>query len=60
MGELKFDEFLNIEDLAKQVGVSIRYLHDEIKRGNLKAMKIGRRLKFEQQEVIRWVKKKTV
>ena len=60
MNALKFDELLTIEELAKKADCSVRYIHEEIKRGHLKAMKIGKRLKFDQQEVIKWAKRKTV
>lgn len=59
MEALKIKEFLNIEQVAEICGCSVRYIHDEIKRGNLKAMKLGKRLKFDQSEVLKWAKKKT-
>lgn len=60
MSALKLDDLLDIEGVAKQAGCSVRHIHDEIKRGNLKAMRLGRRLRFEQQEVLKWAKRKTV
>lgn len=60
MTSKKILDFYIIEDVAEMVGCSIRHIHDEIKRGNLKAMKLGKRLRFDEQEVMRWVKKKTV
>lgn len=57
--ELNFEKLLTIEQVAKKIGCSIRHVYDEIARGNLKAMKLGKRLKFEQQEVVKWAKRKT-
>lgn len=56
----KILDFFFIEDVAEMAGCSVRHIHDEIKRGNLKAMKLGKRLRFDGQEVMKWVKRKTV
>jgi excisionase family DNA binding protein len=60
MEAFKLDTLLIIDEVAKQAGCSVRHIHDEIKRGKLKAMRIGKRLRFEQQEVLKWAKRKTV
>ncbi|MGZ3797894.1 MAG: helix-turn-helix domain-containing protein [Pseudobdellovibrionaceae bacterium] len=56
----KIQNLLIIEDVAKIAGCSVRHIHDEIKRGNLKALRLGRRLRFEEIEVLKWAKRKTV
>lgn len=60
MGAKKIKDFLFIEDVADMAGCSVRHIHDEIKRGNLKAMRLGRRLRFDEDEVMKWAKRKTV
>jgi excisionase family DNA binding protein len=50
--------FFTIEELAEYAGCSIRYIHDEKKRGNLRAAKVGKRLRFATEDVEKWLKKK--
>lgn len=60
MTALKLSKLLSITDVAEEAGCSVRYIHSEIKRGHLKAMKIGKSLRFEEIEVVKWAKRKTV
>lgn len=61
MGEEKLKEqFLIIEDVAKIANVSLRHIKDEIKRGNLRAYKPGKRLIFDPIEVTKWIRKTAV
>jgi excisionase family DNA binding protein len=55
---MNIEKLLTIEQVAKLTNVSIRYIHNEKKRGNLKCYKIGNRLKFDPVEVEKWIKRK--
>jgi excisionase family DNA binding protein len=52
--------FLTIEEVAKKATVSTRHVANEIKRGNLKAFKPGKRLLFNSEDVEKWIKRKAV
>lgn len=52
--------YLTIKEVAEKYKVSVRHLHDEKKRGNLKAFKPGKVLLFNQEDVEKWIKRKAV
>lgn len=52
--------YLTIKEVAESFHVSVRHLHDEIKRGNLKAYKPGKSLLFNLEDVEKWLKRKAV
>jgi hypothetical protein len=55
MGEKK----LTIEETATEGCCSVRHVHDEVKRENLRCMKLGRRLYFFESDVKKWILRKT-
>jgi len=52
--------FFTIEQLAEFAHCSVRYIHEEKKRGALSCHKVGKRLIFSQEEVTKWINRKTV
>jgi excisionase family DNA binding protein len=50
--------FLTIEEVAEMAHCSVRHVHNEKKRGLLKCRKIGRRLIFEKDDVMKWFNRK--
>lgn len=56
MKELKF---LTIEQVAAIGHCSVRHIHNEIKRGLLPYQKPGRKLVFNPDDVLKWIKRKT-
>lgn len=56
----EIEEYLTIEQVAEKIGCSVRYLHEEIKKKNLRAYKPGKRLVFDPEDVQKWIKKKAV
>ena len=53
-------KYVNIEEVIKISGASQRYVMEEIKRGNLRAFKVGRRLRFDPEDIEKWIRKKAV
>lgn len=62
MGEKKLDvpSFLFLEGVAELAHCSTRYVKEEVKRGELRAYKPGKRLLFDPDDVQKWIKKKAV
>jgi excisionase family DNA binding protein len=45
---------LTAEDLAQRLGISRSDIYEQVKRGTLPCLKIGRRVRFRLQDVERW------
>lgn len=48
-------DFIPLDQLAARWGCSKRFIQDEIRRGNLTAVKLGRRLMFDPADVQAYV-----
>lgn len=59
MNDKKIPNFLTIEDVASLAHCSIRHVHEEKKRGVLRCHKMGRRLVFSEEDVVKWINRKT-
>lgn len=56
--DMNVDKFLNVSDVIELVGCSRTYIYEEIKRKKLNPFKIGRNLKFKQNEILKWIEDK--
>lgn len=56
MKELKFFTIIEVAELAH---CSIRHVHNEKKRGLLRCHKLGKRLVFNKEDVMKWINRKT-
>lgn len=56
----KLKAYLKLEEVVEIAGCSPRHIHEEIKRGNLKAYKPGKCLVFKEDDVESWIKRKAV
>lgn len=52
-------EFLSVEQVAQQLGVSEKTVRNYINSGELKAYKLGTKWRIEPQEVERYIKTKS-
>ncbi|HIE14327.1 TPA: DNA-binding protein [Candidatus Bathyarchaeota archaeon] len=48
--------FINIHEASKLLRVSPRFLYEEVRRGNVPFIRIGRLLRFDPQEVLDYYK----
>ena len=53
-------KLLTKNEVCELVGCTARYLEMEVKRGNLKKLKFGKMVRFAEDEVQKWIKRKTV
>jgi len=51
---------LGIEDAMAQGNCSERHVREEIKRKNLRASKPGKRIVLNQEDIDKWIKRKTI
>lgn len=60
MTEVRKEElkYMTLKEVSEATKTSIRYVQEEIKRKNLRAFKLGKRLLFSPEEVLKWIKKK--
>jgi excisionase family DNA binding protein len=55
---MQFDKLAySVKELSEKVGICERKIHYEIKQGNLKTSRIGRRVIIRASEVDKWLSK---
>lgn len=57
MGLDKLPEIVTVQELAEFVKISESTIWRAIKSGDLKALKIGKNVRIEKAEVIKWAEK---
>jgi len=54
------ETLLSLEDVAKALGVSKRTVTRQVDAGKLRAVKVGRSMKFKQEAIDEYLKKQEV
>ena len=52
--------YRSVESIAEEMGVTIRVIRAEIKRGDLEAIKIGKEYRISDEDFNKWIEKKRV
>ena len=50
------DEFLTIQEASKLVNLSVPTLYSKVSRNEIPVNKIGKRLYFSKEELVRWIR----